>query len=92
MLVSWEILFKQDLFAIGAMLVLIRVLTLFHQMFVHALNLNHLLTLPACSQHGTLLPVVNVYRFLVEILVKCSTEIAHFIVILKFFFFISILN
>ena len=57
---TWIVLLEQDLFTIGTALVLIRVLALLHKMFVHALDLNNLLTLPACGKHGAFFPVVDV--------------------------------
>ncbi len=91
-LVSWIIFLKQNLLAIRTTLVLIRVLALLHQMLVHALDLNHLFALPTCSEHGALLPVMDVDRLLVEIVVKRSTKVAHFIVIVEFLLFVSVLN
>lgn len=91
-LVSWIIFLKQNLLAIRTTLVLIRVLALLHQMLVHALDLNYLFALPTCSEHGALLPVVDVDRLLIEIVVKRSTKVAHFIVIVEFLLFVSVLN
>ena len=60
-------------------------------MLVQELNLKNLLTLPACCQHLTLLPVVNVDGIGVEILVISPTEIAHVLILVKFFaIFVSV--
>jgi hypothetical protein len=61
-------------------------------MFVHALDLNHLLTLPACGEHGAFLPVVDVNGLLIKIIVERSTKVAHLIVIMEFFLFVPILD
>jgi len=78
-----ELFVHVNLFAVVVVLVLVRILTLFNQVVLHLLNFNHLLTLPACCQHGTLLPVVDVNWLRVEVWVITVAEIAHVLVLMQ---------
>ena len=49
-------------------------------MIVESLDLNDLLALPARGQHGALFPVVDIDTFLVEFLVKASTEVTDLLI------------
>ena len=63
-----------------AVLVLLTILTLVKKMIIQTSDLNDLLALPACRQHRALFPVVDINRFLVEILIILPTEVATFLI------------
>ena len=63
-----------------AVLVLLTILTLVKKMIIQTSDLDDLLALPARRQHRALFPVVNINRFLVEILIILSAEVATFLV------------
>lgn len=66
-------------------LVFIRILALVDQVIGHELDLDDLLALPTSSQHGALLPVVNIDWLRIECLVVSPTEVAN-----VFIFFLTI--
>ena len=76
-LVAVEVRLQEYTVALVAKAISVPVLTLFNQVFIERLDLNDLLTLPARGQHWTLLPVVYINGFFVEVLVVLPTEVAH---------------
>lgn len=80
-LMAWELLAQEHNLAFVALLVLVRILTFLDQVLVHLRDLDYLLALPARRQHGTLLPVMDIDRLLVEVLVERPAEIANLLVL-----------
>lgn len=66
--------------ALGTLFILFSILALFNQMFVEGRDLYDLLALPARSQHRALLPVVDINRLLVEVLIETTTEVANLLI------------
>lgn len=66
--------------ALGTLFILFSILALLNQMFVESRDLYDLLALPARSQHRALLPVVDINRLLVEVLIETTTEVADLLI------------
>ena len=79
-LVAVEVRLLEYTVALVAKAISVPVLTLLDQVLIERLDLNDLLTLPAGRQHRTLLPVVYVNGFFVEVLVVLAAEVAHFFI------------
>ena len=75
-LVPHIVLVLEDCAAFAAILVLFAVNALVKQVVVESLDLDDLLALPACGEHGTLPPIVDIDRLCVKCLVILSTELA----------------
>ena len=79
-LTTIEVLLEEHIATYLILLVLVSVLALCDQMFVERGNLDDLLTLPACGEHGTLFPVMDVNRLFIKVLVVCAAKIADFLI------------
>ena len=79
-LVAVEVRLLEYTVAFVAKAISVPVLTLLNQVLIERLDLDNLLTLPAGRQHRTLLPVVYVNGFFVEVLVVLAAEVAHFFI------------
>jgi len=77
-----KVLFEQHRLAFSTLFVLVCVLTLFTKMLIQGVHLNDLLTLPTGGKHWAILPVVNVDRLLVKVLVEASAEIADLFILI----------
>lgn len=75
-IVTSELVGKQDTLALRAELVLGHAWALFKQVLLDLFDLNDLLALPAAGQHRALLPVVDIERFLVELVIPGVAEVA----------------
>lgn len=76
-LVSIKVFFEEDVLALGALGIFFSILALFKQMILQVLNLDDLLALPTCSEHGTILPVVDVESFCVKIFIEAAAEVTN---------------
>ena len=79
-LMTVEVFAQKDRLAFVAVLVFVRILALFHQVVIQGAYLYHLLAFPTGSQHGTLLPIVNINWFAVEVFVIATAEVANLLI------------
>lgn len=75
-LMVWKLFREKDGLALGTEFVFGHVLAFLKQVLLNLFDLNDLLALPAAGQHRTLLPVMDVQRFLVEGRVLSLAEVA----------------
>ena len=78
---SRKVFLEEDGDALLALFVLLSVLAFLDQVLVQTLDFHDLLALPACSQHRAFLPVVDINRLLIKVLVEPTAEVADLLVL-----------
>ena len=79
-LVPHIVLVFEDCAAFAAVFVLFAIDALVEQVVVQRLDLDDLLALPACGEHGTLPPIVDIDRLCVKCFVILATELADLLI------------
>ena len=76
-----KVVSQNHLFTVSVVLIINSILTFFYQMLVCLLNFNYLLALPTSYKHGTLFPIMDVYRLAVKTLIISTTKATRLLIL-----------